>query len=50
VTGRGGLPLSALISQVLVAFTIELDNEFEQRVPKRNTPPHYPMVLHSGGH
>jgi hypothetical protein len=27
------LPLSALLSQVLVAFTIELDNEFEHRMP-----------------
>jgi hypothetical protein len=29
------LPLSALVSQVLVAFTIELDNEFELRMPHR---------------
>jgi hypothetical protein len=27
-----GRPLSALLSQVLVAFTIELDNEFERRM------------------
>jgi len=27
------LPLSALLSQALVAFTIELDNEFERRMP-----------------
>ena len=32
-----GLPLSALLSQVLVAFTIELDNEFERRMPHRTT-------------
>ncbi len=31
------LPLSALLSQALVAFTIELDNEFERRVPHRTT-------------
>jgi DNA-binding MarR family transcriptional regulator len=29
------LPLSALLSQVLVAFTIELDNEFEHQMPHR---------------
>jgi DNA-binding MarR family transcriptional regulator len=31
------LPLSALLSQPLVAFTIELDNEFERRMPHRTT-------------
>jgi DNA-binding MarR family transcriptional regulator len=31
------LPLSALLSQVLVAFTIELDNEFEHQMPHRTT-------------
>jgi DNA-binding MarR family transcriptional regulator len=31
------LPLSALLSQVLVAFTIEFDNEFELRMPHRTT-------------
>lgn len=31
------LPLSALLSQVLVAFTIEFDNEFEHRTPHRTT-------------
>ncbi len=31
------LPLSALLSQALVAFTIEFDNEFERRVPHRTT-------------
>jgi hypothetical protein len=31
------LPLSALLSQVLVAFTIEFDNEFEHQVPHRTT-------------
>jgi DNA-binding MarR family transcriptional regulator len=30
-------PLSALMSRTLVAFTIELDNEFEQRMPHRTT-------------
>jgi DNA-binding MarR family transcriptional regulator len=32
-----GLPLSALLSQVLVAFTIEFDNESERRMPHRTT-------------
>jgi DNA-binding MarR family transcriptional regulator len=31
------LPLPALLSQVLVAFTIEFDNEFEKRMPHRTT-------------
>ena len=31
------LPLSALLSQVLVAFTIECDNEFEQQMPHRTS-------------
>ena len=31
------MPLSALLSQVLVAFTIEFDNEFEYQVPHRTT-------------
>src|SRR5215467_2498634 len=31
------LPLSALLSQVLVAFTIECDNEFERQVPHRTS-------------
>jgi hypothetical protein len=34
---RGRLPLSALLSHALVAFTIEFDNEFEHRVPHRTT-------------
>jgi hypothetical protein len=29
------LPLSALLSHALIAFTIELDNEFERRMPHR---------------
>lgn len=32
-----GLPLPTLLSQVLVAFTIEFDNEFERRSPHRTT-------------
>ena len=32
-----GLPLSALLSQALVAFTIEADNEAEHRMPHRTT-------------
>jgi methyltransferase (TIGR00027 family) len=34
---HGPLSLSALLSQVLVAFTIELDNEAEHRLPHRTT-------------
>ncbi len=33
----GPLSLSALLSQILVAFTIELDNEAEHRLPHRTT-------------
>jgi hypothetical protein len=32
-----GLPLSTLLSQALVAFTIEFDNEFEHQMPHRTT-------------
>ena len=32
-----GLPLSTLLSQVLVAFTIEFDNESERQMPHRTT-------------
>ncbi|SPF54857.1 hypothetical protein SBA4_6720012 [Candidatus Sulfopaludibacter sp. SbA4] len=32
-----GLPLPAMLSQVLVAFTIECDNEFERQMPHRTT-------------
>ena len=35
VTGR--LPLSALLSQVLVAFIIECDNEIERQMPHSTT-------------
>jgi hypothetical protein len=31
------LPLSTLLSQVLVAYTIEFDNEFESRMPHRTS-------------
>jgi len=34
---QGTLPLSALLSQALVAFTIEFDNEAEHRLPHRTT-------------
>jgi methyltransferase (TIGR00027 family) len=34
---NGVLPLSALLSQALVAFTIEFDNEAEHRLPHRTT-------------
>jgi hypothetical protein len=30
-------PLTVLLSQALIAFTIELDNEWEQRVPTATT-------------
>ena len=33
----GELPLPAQLSQALVAFTIEFDNEFERRMPHRTT-------------
>jgi DNA-binding MarR family transcriptional regulator len=35
--GDGRYPLSALLSQALVAFIIEFDNEFEHRTPHRTT-------------
>jgi hypothetical protein len=35
--GSGGLPLSALLSQALVAFTIEFDNAAELAIPNRTT-------------
>jgi hypothetical protein len=31
------LPLSAMLSQVLVTFTIECDNEFERQIPHRTS-------------
>ena len=34
---RAALPLCTLLSQVLVAFTIEFDNEAEHRMPHRTT-------------
>jgi DNA-binding MarR family transcriptional regulator len=34
---RPSLPLHSLLSQVLIAFTIEFDNEFEHQVPHRTT-------------
>ena len=34
---NSALPLSALLSQALVAFTIEFDNEAEHRLPHRTT-------------
>jgi hypothetical protein len=36
-TGAGRLPLSALLSQALVAFTIEFDNEAERQIQHRTT-------------
>ena len=33
----GRLPLATLLSHALVAFTIELDNEFERQMPHRTT-------------
>jgi DNA-binding MarR family transcriptional regulator len=47
-----GLPLSALLSHALVAFTIEFDNEFERQMPHRTTKhgstaasPHAPWLV-----
>ncbi len=41
MSGRGSadhrLPLSALLSQALIAFTIECDDEFEHQMPHRTT-------------
>jgi hypothetical protein len=34
---EGHLPLPALVSQALVAFIIEFDDEFERRMPHRTT-------------
>jgi DNA-binding MarR family transcriptional regulator len=43
------LPLSALLSQAFVAFTIEFDNEFERRMPHRTSrhdkPPGAPWLV-----
>ena len=36
-SGAGRVPLSALLSHVLVAFVIEFDNEFERQMPHRTT-------------
>ena len=33
----GRLLLSTLLSRVLVAFTIECDNEFERQLPRRTS-------------
>jgi DNA-binding MarR family transcriptional regulator len=50
--GAGGsearLPLSALLSRVLVAFTIEVDNAFEQEMPHRTTLPSKATVAREG--
>lgn len=44
-----GLPLSALLSQALVAFTIEADNETEHRLPHRTTSYHPAVGRPTGG-
>jgi hypothetical protein len=36
-SGAGRLPFSALLSQALVAFIIEFDNEFERQMPHRTS-------------
>ena len=36
-SGAGRPPLSALLSEVLVAFIIEFDNEFERQMPHRTS-------------
>ena len=44
------LPLPALLSRALVAFTIEFDNEFERRMPHRTSRgPASAAVSHRGG-
>jgi DNA-binding MarR family transcriptional regulator len=44
-----GLPLPTLLSQMLVAYTIEFDNEFERQMPHRTTdaggPAHAPWLV-----
>lgn len=42
------LPLSTLLSQVLVAHTIELDNEAELQLPHRTTRGEDPEARHDG--
>jgi len=44
---ESGLSLPTLLSQVLVAFTVEFDNEFERRMPHRTT--HGPKTASRGG-
>ena len=44
---ESGLSLPTLLSQVLVAFTIEFDNEFERQMPHRTT--HGPKTASRGG-
>ncbi|HTR93738.1 MAG TPA: hypothetical protein VMI73_18565 [Trebonia sp.] len=46
-SGADELPLSALLSQTLVAFTIEADNEAEHRIPHRTTD--HETSAHGGG-
>ena len=36
-SGPGPLPLPALLSQVLMAFIVEFDNEFERQMPHRTS-------------
>jgi DNA-binding MarR family transcriptional regulator len=45
--GRAALPLSARLSQALVAFTIEFDNEAEHRLAHRTTERGSTGVLHA---
>ena len=47
-SGADELPLSALLSQTLVAFTIEADNEAEHRIPHRTTD--HETSAHGGGY
>lgn len=37
VPASAALPVSALLSQALIAFTIECDNEFEHELPHRTS-------------
>ncbi len=44
-SGATHLPLSALLSQVLVAFTIEFDNEYERRIRQSDVGSHFLVSL-----
>jgi hypothetical protein len=41
---------ATLLSQLLVAFTMEADAAFEVAMPHRAALPHFPIVTHRGGY